>query len=406
MRWWSASSAIACRKPIARPVSFSTAFRAPCAQAEALRTPPSGLGKELDAVLSLEVDIEALVERLTGRRTCRECGRGYHVKFDPPRQAGICDACGGELFQRDDDQEETIRKRLEVYQEQTSPLVDYYRKHDLLIAVDGMQEIGSGPAADCSRRCRRPEVIVIKSAAELDRMRVAGRIVGEILALLRERIVPGVTTAELDRLAESECRKRKVKPAFKGYGGFPYTICASPNDKVVHGFPDETPLREGDILSIDFGVVYDGFYGDAAFTVAGGTDRSEASAAAGRHRTLPGAGDRRRRSRRPTFRHLPRRAGLCRGRRVFGVFASLSATASAGQLHESPQIPNFGPPGQGPLLKPGMTLAIEPMINAGGPGVKVLGDGWTAVTVDDRLSCHFEHTVAVTDNGPEILTLI
>jgi adenylate kinase len=112
-------------------------------QAEALDATLAGLGKELDAVLSLEVDVEALVERLTGRRTCRECGRGYHVKFDPPRQAGICDACGGELFQRDDDQETTIRKRLEVYQAQTAPLADHYQKHDLLTRVDGMQEIGS-----------------------------------------------------------------------------------------------------------------------------------------------------------------------------------------------------------------------------------------------------------------------
>jgi methionyl aminopeptidase len=248
-------------------------------------------------------------------------------------------------------------------------------------------------------------LIIVKSAAELARMRVAGRIVGEILALLRERIVPGVTTAELDRLAESECRRRKVKPAFKGYGGFPYTICASPNAKVVHGFPDGTPLREGDILSIDFGVVCDGYYGDAAFTAPVGRIDAEAarllavtarSLELGIAAALPGG----------RLSDISHAVQTCVEAEGFSAVREFVGHGIGRALHESPQIPNFGPPGQGPLLKPGMTLAIEPMINAGGPGVKVLGDGWTAVTVDGRLSCHFEHTVAVTDNGPEILTLI
>lgn len=236
-------------------------------------------------------------------------------------------------------------------------------------------------------------------------MRAAGRIVGEILALLQERIAPGVTTAELDRIAESECRKRKARPAFKGYGGFPYTICASPNEKVVHGFPDSTPLREGDILSIDFGVLYDGFYGDAAVTVPVGRVEPTASrllavteASLGRAIGAARAG-----GRLSDISHAVQTYVEAEG---FSVVREFVGHGIGRQLHEAPQLPNFGPPGQGPRLKPGMTLAIEPMINAGGPGVKVLGDGWTAVTTDGQLSCHFEHTVAITEDGAEILTLV
>jgi methionyl aminopeptidase len=248
-------------------------------------------------------------------------------------------------------------------------------------------------------------VIVLKSAEEIARMRVAGRMVGEILALLRERIAPGVTTAELDRLAEQECRRRGARPAFKGYGGFPYSICASPNEKVVHGFPDATPLCEGDILSIDFGVVYDGFFGDAAFTapvgrVAAGTQKllaaTERSLELGIAAAVPGG-------RLSDISHAVQAHVENEG---FSVVREFVGHGIGRALHESPQVPNFGASGQGPRLKPGMTLAIEPMINAGGPGVKVLGDGWTAVTTDGRLSCHFEHTVAITENGPEILTLV
>ena len=236
-------------------------------------------------------------------------------------------------------------------------------------------------------------------------MRVAGQMVGEILALLRERVAPGVTTAELDRLAEEECRKRKARPAFKGYGGFPFTVCASPNEKVVHGFPDDTPLVEGDILSIDFGVVYDGFYGDAAFTAPVGRIGAEArrllevterSLQRGIEATQAGG-------RLSDISHAVQSYVEAEG---FSVVREFVGHGIGRALHESPQIPNFGPPGQGPRLKPGMALAIEPMINAGGAGVKVLGDGWTAVTLDGRLSCHFEHTVAVTEHGPEILTLV
>jgi methionyl aminopeptidase len=236
-------------------------------------------------------------------------------------------------------------------------------------------------------------------------MRVAGRMVAEILELLREKVVPGVTTLDLDRLAEAECRKRNARPAFKGYGGFPFTICASPNEQVVHGFPDETPLREGDILSIDFGVIFDGFHGDAAITIpVGKVDREkDRLLQATRHSLELGIAAAVTGNRLSDISHAVQSFIEKEG---FSVVREFVGHGIGRQLHESPQIPNFGAPGQGPRLKAGMTLAIEPMINAGGPGVKILDDGWTAVTLDGRPSAHFEHTVAITEEGPQILTAV
>lgn len=246
-------------------------------------------------------------------------------------------------------------------------------------------------------------MIVLKTPAELDRMRKSGQMVAEVLDMLERRVKPGVTTLELDRLAEDQCRKWKARPAFKGYGGFPFTICASPNDQVVHGFPNSVPLSEGEILSIDFGLIYDGFYGDSARTFPVGdiadstrllldvTKRSledgiAAAVSGGRLSDISSAVQKKAES-----------AG-------FGVVREFVGHGIGTRLHEDPQIPNYGLPGKGPKLKPGMTLAIEPMVNAGSPAVRVLEDGWTAVTLDGRLSAHFEHTVAITEQGPEILT--
>ena len=248
-------------------------------------------------------------------------------------------------------------------------------------------------------------MIVLKSAAELEMMRAAGRIVAEILALMETRIKPGVTSAELDALAERECLRRGAKPAFKGYGGFPYAICASPNDRVVHGFPDRRPLEAGEILSIDFGVLYRGYYGDAAITVPVGeidaatsslVEVTRTALAAAIAKAVPGG-------RLSDISHAVQAWVEPRG---FSVVREFVGHGIGRQLHEAPQLPNFGAPGQGPRLKPGMTLAIEPMINAGSPGVKILEDGWTAVTQDGRRSAHFEHTVAITESGPEILTRV
>lgn len=247
-------------------------------------------------------------------------------------------------------------------------------------------------------------MIVLKTRREIEQMRQSGRIVAEVLDILAERVAPGVTTAELDRLAETECLKRKAKPAFKGYGGFPFSICASPNEKVVHGFADSKPLVEGDILSIDFGVVYGGFYGDAAVTLSVGRISAENERLIRVTREsldeairAAGSGGR--------LSDLSHAVQSYVEREGFSVVREFVGHGIGRQLHESPQVPNFGRPGQGARLKPGMVLAIEPMINAGRPEVKVLADGWTAVTIDGRPSAHFEHTVAITDNGVEILTL-
>ena len=246
-------------------------------------------------------------------------------------------------------------------------------------------------------------MIVVKSPRELDKMRAAGKIVAEVLALLESHIKPGVTTAQLDRIAERECRRQGAEPAFKGYGGFPFAICASPNDRIVHGFPDENLLVEGDILSIDFGVLYKGFYGDAAITVAVGeiadpvrrlVEATRQSLVKAVEKTVAGG-------RLSDLSHAVQSYVEPFG---FSVVRDFVGHGIGRKLHEAPQIPNYGPPGQGPRLKPGMTLAIEPMINAGVPEVRVLEDGWTAVTQDGKWSAHFEHTVAVTEHGPEILT--
>lgn len=246
-------------------------------------------------------------------------------------------------------------------------------------------------------------MIVIKSSAELEKMRRSGRMVAEVLEMLRQKVRPGVTTLELDQLAEKQCKKWNAKPAFKGYGGFPYTICASPNDRVVHGFPNTDPLQDGDIVSIDFGLIADGYYGDSAMTLTVGevapatvkllevTRQSLELAIAA---ALPGG----------RLSDISHAVQSCAEAQGYGVVREFVGHGIGRALHEDPQIPNYGPPGRGPQLKVGMTLAIEPMINAGTAAVKVLEDGWTAVTLDGRMSAHFEHTVAVTDNGPEILT--
>ncbi len=246
-------------------------------------------------------------------------------------------------------------------------------------------------------------MIVIKSRSEIDKMRRAGRMVAEVLQLLREQVRPGVTTLELDQLAEKQCSKWKARPAFKGYGGFPFTICASLNDQVVHGFANKDPLQDGDIISIDFGLIIDGFYGDSAVTIpVGEIDQktrqllqvTQESLVCGITAAVPDG-------------HLSDISNAVQTRVEkdgFSVVREFVGHGIGRQLHEDPQVPNYGSPGRGPKLKEGMTVAIEPMVNVGLPGVKVLEDGWTAVTVDGLLSAHFEHTIAITANGPEILT--
>jgi len=246
-------------------------------------------------------------------------------------------------------------------------------------------------------------VIVCRSAGEVERLARVNQLVARVLSELKAMVRPGVTTATLDELAELRLREAGAESAFKGYHGFPATICASVNEQVVHGIPSARALATGDIVSIDLGAKLDGFYGDAAVTVAVGTidEQAERLLAVTEAALYQGI------------------AAVRSGARVSDIGAAVQAHVEAEgfsvvrefvghgigtKLHEEPQIPNYGTPGRGPRLAEGMVLAIEPMVNFGKPAVKVLGDGWTAVTRDGSLSAHFEHTVVVVNGGCRILT--
>lgn len=246
-------------------------------------------------------------------------------------------------------------------------------------------------------------MIIIKSPREIDQMRQSCRIVAEILRRLAEIVTPGIKTRELDLLAEKYAIEYNAVPAFKGYSGFPYSLCCSVNNQVVHGMPSERELIEGDIVSLDFGVIYSGFYGDAAITLPVGNvsldakrlvEATEGSLYCAIQEAVPG-------NRISNISHAVQSYVEKRG---FSVVRDFVGHGIGRNLHESPQVPNFGAPGRGVVLKPGMVLAIEPMINQKSSEVKILDDGWTAVTIDGSLSAHFEHTVAILEDGPEILT--
>lgn len=234
-------------------------------------------------------------------------------------------------------------------------------------------------------------------------MRVPCRIVAEILELLRGAVKPGVTTLELEELAVRETKKRKAVPAFKGYAGYPYALCCSPNDRVIHGMPNAVPLKDGDILSIDFGVLCDEFYGDAAMTLPVGkiSDKAQALMTATEESLYRGIDQAVVGGRLYDISSAVQQHVEAHG---YSVVRDFVGHGIGKQLHEDPQVPNYGVAGRGISLKAGMVLAIEPMVNCGTYAVKVLQDGWTAVTADGSLSAHFEHTVAVTEHGPEILT--
>ena len=234
-------------------------------------------------------------------------------------------------------------------------------------------------------------------------MEVANRIVAEILEGVKELIRPGVETLELDDAAQEMCRRRGVEPAFKGYRGYPQSICISVNEEVVHGIPGPRRLKDGDLVSLDFGVKYDGYYGDAALTVGVGEvspqarqlmEATEKSLYAGIAAVRVGG-------HLSDISHAVQTVVEAAG---FGVIRDFVGHGIGRSLHEDPQIPNFGPPGRGPRLQAGMTLAIEPMTAAGSWKVRILNDGWTAVTQDGSLAAHFEHSVALTESGVMILS--
>jgi len=246
-------------------------------------------------------------------------------------------------------------------------------------------------------------MIVLKSKREIELMRIAGQIVAETHDVLRGLVKPGITTQELDAVAESTIRKLGGEPAFKGYGGFPASICASVNDEVVHGIPGKRLLNEGDIISIDIGSIYKGYYGDSAKTHAVGKVSNEASQLieVTKASFYEGLKVCRLGYRLSDIGHTIQTFVESKG---YSVVRDLVGHGIGTQMHEDPQIPNYGPPNKGPRLQAGMVLAIEPMVNQGTYHVETLLDNWTVVTVDRKLSAHYEHTVVITEDEPMILT--
>ena len=247
--------------------------------------------------------------------------------------------------------------------------------------------------------------IMIKSAREIEIMREAGRIVATVLAELKSQVKPGMKTRELDKIAERETEKLGAVPSFKGYHGYPASVCVSINDEIVHGIPGDRIMNEGDIASIDFGVIYNDFQGDSALTVPVGniTPETEKLLEATEGALMAGI----------QAAHADGRLGDISAAiqdyaesRGYGVVREYTGHGIGRNMHEDPQIPNFGIPGQGPLLKTGMTLALEPMINIGDWRTRLEEDNWTVRTSDGSLSAHFEHTIVITDNGSEILTAL
>jgi len=246
-------------------------------------------------------------------------------------------------------------------------------------------------------------VIVCKSPTEIEKMRAANQLVAQVLEELAAMVAPGVSTADLDATAERRVRAAGAEPAFKGYRGYPATLCASVNQQVVHGIPNRTPLKSGDIVSLDMGVKLNGYYGDSAVTVAVGAVQDDVAKLlrVTQEALDKGIAQVKVGGRISDIGHAIQAHVEAHGFSVVREFVGHGIGAS---LHEEPQIANYGEPGRGPRLAEGMTLAIEPMVNMGKPAVKVLADGWTAVTKDGSLSAHFEHTVAVTKDGPVVLT--
>lgn len=247
--------------------------------------------------------------------------------------------------------------------------------------------------------------VVLKSSKEIEKMRRAGHVVRETLEFVRSLVKPGATTLDLENAADKRIAELGAKPAFKGYHGFPCVLCTSVNSEVVHGIPSsKRVLKEGDIVSVDCGAIVDGYYGDSAITVPVGdkidpdTARlvrvTEASLMSGIAAVKPGA----------TLGDIGSAVQKVVEAEGFSVVRDFVGHGIGSHMHEDPQVPNFGHAGRGMKLRAGMVIAIEPMVNAGGPDVRVLGDGWTAVTGDGSMSAHFEHTVAVTDTGAKILT--
>ena len=248
-------------------------------------------------------------------------------------------------------------------------------------------------------------MIIYKSADELSRMRTSGRILAGVIGRVLESVAPGLSTDDLDRIAEETTREAGAVPSFLGYRGFPKTICSSLNDEIVHGIPSPARvLEDGDLLSLDFGCIWEGFHSDSAVTVFVGEPPSNEAEKlvqvtrealeAGIEVIRPGA----------HLSDISHAVEQVAGGAGFGVVREYVGHGIGRAMHEDPQIPNYGPPGRGPVMKPGLVIAVEPMVNLGGWETRLMADNWTVVTADGSLSAHFEHTIAVTEEGHEVLT--
>jgi methionyl aminopeptidase len=246
-------------------------------------------------------------------------------------------------------------------------------------------------------------MIILKTLSQIDGIRRSCKIVAYVLRELKKAVEPGITTMFLNRMAEDLCFQKGGTPGFKGYQGFPYSICSSRNEEIVHGLPSEIPLRNGDIISIDFGVIYKGWYGDAAFTTGVGvvTSDIELLMNVGLGCLNAGINNAQIFNRIGDISHAVQAHAEGNG---YGIVREFVGHGVGRNLHEEPQIPNYGNASTGYMLRPGMVIAIEPMITVGDPAVKQLADGWTNITADGELAVHFEHTVAILPEGPEILT--
>jgi len=350
-------------KPEAQQGAVLDGFPRTAVQAELVDRTLGERGQRLNHILLLDVPEEELVRRMTGRAAHEG---------------------------RSDDTPEAIRTRLQVYQRDTAPLIAHYAERGIVKRVPGVGGVDE-----------------IKSPREIETMASAGRIVAATLALVARHVRPGISTEELDRLAEQFIRSHPgARPSFKGLYDFPATLCTSINQEVVHGIPSsKRVLKAGDLLSVDVGVWVDGLHADSAATFPVGAVSADAERLLATTRTALAAGVAQARAGNHVgdIGHAVQQVAEGAG---YSVVRELVGHGIGSSFHEDPQVPNYGKPRRGPRLVPGMTIAIEPMVNVGGADIRTLDDKWTVVTEDGSLSAHFEHTVAIVENGgpPRVLT--